>query len=76
MSPNGKRKGGFAGDIRLGCGSIPTPLLKKTLKIALSLNEEDAFIKQGVLVTCHESRSAFLRGKRLVFGVAQVPEFS
>jgi hypothetical protein len=53
----------------------PRPL-KKTLRIALSLDEEDAFIKQGVLVTCHESRSAFLRGKRLVFGVAQIGEFS
>ncbi len=54
----------------------PPGSLKKTLKIALSLDEEDAFIKQVVLVTCHESWSAFLRGKRLVFGVAQIAEFS
>jgi len=49
--------------------------LKKT-KIALILDEEDAFIKQGVLVTCHESRGAFLRGERLLFGVAEIAEFS
>jgi hypothetical protein len=44
---------------------------RETLKIALSL-AEDAFIKQGVLVTCHESWSAFLGRKRLVFSVAKI----